>query len=261
MQLSEKVFNDPTTKDLSWDEWQKIKFKLCTTKEELLPELKECVRDGYIKHPLLVAPALENADSNYMLLARRRRAEELLEAKNYIEYVEFHESPFRTTALFEMADRITDDAEYWQTVASVYVMIENQWEHPEKWKQLFSSDRPKREMMMNDKEREFFDSLPDVITIYRGYSLGELREGWSWTLKRETAQWFADRYVILDPYESCPEVITAKAEKSKVLAYFNDRDEEEIVVDFANVIIQERPKRNIPLAKKPKRKAVKKKQN
>ena len=44
--------------------------------------------------------------------------------------------------------------------------------------------------MMDKEDRETFDSLPEEFMVYRG---GE-HEHMSWTLSKEKAEWFRDRY-------------------------------------------------------------------
>ena len=46
---------------------------------------------------------------------------------------------------------------------------------------------------MDEEDKEAFDALPDVIKVYRGYSLDALKEGYSWTTDVETAKFFTER--------------------------------------------------------------------
>ena len=48
------------------------------------------------------------------------------------------------------------------------------------------------------------------------------------------AEWFASRF------ENDGEIIERKIYKSEVIAYFNDRDEEEIVLDIKKVLKREK---------------------
>jgi len=79
---------------------------------------------------------------------------------------------------------------------------------------------------MEQEERKALAALPDRLTIYRGVHIkkGTLR-GLSWTLDRERAEWFANRWAKRRPY-----LVQAQVLKSDVRAHFLDRGEAEIVV-------------------------------
>jgi hypothetical protein len=65
-------------------------------------------------------------------------------------------------------------------------------------------------------------ALPDEFTVYRGGS----PDGFSWTLKKETAEWFSRRFRSEDDHLPVWEITIPK---SKAIAYFTDRSEEEIL--------------------------------
>jgi hypothetical protein len=77
-----------------------------------------------------------------------------------------------------------------------------------------------------------------TITIYRG-NLGEDEPvGISWTLKKETAQFFAKmsmslrgQFLGLYRPDGVPTVWSAKVDTKDILAYFDGRGEKEVVVD------------------------------
>jgi hypothetical protein len=68
-------------------------------------------------------------------------------------------------------------------------------------------------------------ALTGVLTIYRG----GLPDGISWTLERAKAVWFARRNSLFtgEPQD----VWRARVQASKVLGYFTQREEDEIVVN------------------------------
>lgn len=82
-------------------------------------------------------------------------------------------------------------------------------------------------VLMDSEERERFESLDDVVTIYRG--VRSSRPGnvkaLSWTLDREVAQWFAGRYGRQGT------VYEAKIDKKHIHALFLGRNESEVIVD------------------------------
>jgi hypothetical protein len=89
-----------------------------------------------------------------------------------------------------------------------------------------------RRHLMNDAELEFFSALPDSITLYRGsgnnVTPNRAARGMSWTLDLEKAQWFAQR----DGDGFC---LKAQVPKRNAFAYFDGRDEQEVVVRYASV--------------------------
>lgn len=90
---------------------------------------------------------------------------------------------------------------------------------------MFRSIAPQK--LMDEEEYELFQSLDDVVTVYRGVtsynaeSVGVL----SWTLNREVAEWFAHRY------GEDGAVYEAQIEKKNIYAVFLGRNEEEVIVD------------------------------
>lgn len=89
-----------------------------------------------------------------------------------------------------------------------------------------------KKVLMSKEEYEYYLSLPQTITAYRGVAVGRNPKGISWTCNFETAEWFANRYNT-DGKNGYIQSVTI--DKSCVLAYFNTRDEDELVIDiFAN---------------------------
>lgn len=85
-----------------------------------------------------------------------------------------------------------------------------------------------KKALMDDEDYQVFDTLPSEFSVYRGISTHGNTNGLSWTLNRETAEWFAKRFSF-DGGKGT--VIEATAKKEDVLAYFNDRNEQEIVIN------------------------------
>lgn len=85
-------------------------------------------------------------------------------------------------------------------------------------------------VLMSEEEYDVFKKLPSEITIYRGvssYNQKSVRV-FSWTLNEEKAAWFARR---LGRSGQSGTVYRAKIKKENVFAYFDGRDEQEIVVN------------------------------
>ena len=82
--------------------------------------------------------------------------------------------------------------------------------------------------LMTSEDYEVYQNLPEQFTIYRGVAVGRARNGLSWTRNKEKAIWFANRFNTKD---KSGYLLTTVINKSDVLAYFNTRGEEEIVVN------------------------------
>lgn len=82
--------------------------------------------------------------------------------------------------------------------------------------------------LMQEEDYKVYQSLPDTFMIYRGVAVNRNPKGLSWTQNLETAKWFAHRF---DTEKDKGYIQTAIAKKEDVLAYFNTRNEDEIVYD------------------------------
>ncbi len=148
---------------------------------------------------------------------------------NTFENEVFTASKGKKMAIFnKYADTFTDE-EYWQNLAETYIMQEYMELPYFFYKELFSSTRSKKEMLMNDADRLFLEQLPEMITIYRGGAEkeSETEYGVSWTLN-ET---IAEQFVYRKKHSSKDAMVVHKLiiQKSKAVAYFNSRQEEEII--------------------------------
>lgn len=84
-----------------------------------------------------------------------------------------------------------------------------------------------KDCFMSEEELEILESLPDDIEIFRGSQLDEPTDGFCWSLSKDVAEWFANRF---EPEN--PVVYTAHVSKKDVLAYIDAAQEQEIVVDY-----------------------------
>ena len=95
-------------------------------------------------------------------------------------------------------------------------------------------------LMMDEKEQEYFDALPEDVTLYRGCCINELNYlkgeddedndgsclGISWTTDRGVAEFFAFR----DEYNREDRVVvSAVVKKSSIITFINDRGEYECI--------------------------------
>jgi len=80
------------------------------------------------------------------------------------------------------------------------------------------------------EDEEEFNKLPKRMRVYRGTTDAETESGeygLSWTLDREKAEWFSQRYAA---DQGAPAVLTATVFKRRVLGYLTGLEESEIVV-------------------------------
>lgn len=80
---------------------------------------------------------------------------------------------------------------------------------------------------MDQEDKKAFDALPDVIKVYRGYSLDALKEGYSWTTDLETAKFFSER-------TNGNRYLSGYVKKKDVVAFLTG-GENEIIVDPRHV--------------------------
>lgn len=90
---------------------------------------------------------------------------------------------------------------------------------------LFRSVDPQK--LMDGEEYGLFRSLDDVVTVYRGVTPYNAKnvKALSWTLNRDTAEWFAHRF------GEQGTVYEAQIPKEHICAVFLGRNEAEVIVD------------------------------
>lgn len=86
-----------------------------------------------------------------------------------------------------------------------------------------------KKVLMTKDEYRYYQSLPQTITAYRGVAVGRNPKGLSWTCNLKTAEWFANRFNQVGKSGYVQSVVV---DKSCVLAYFNTRNEDELVLDI-----------------------------
>ena len=95
--------------------------------------------------------------------------------------------------------------------------------------------RADKQYLMSKEELEYYEALPDTITVYRGVSVGRVDLGLSWTDDREKAEWFMHRFDRKNNINKKGHLLEVTCPKQYVLAYLNSRNEREIVLDVLAV--------------------------
>lgn len=84
-------------------------------------------------------------------------------------------------------------------------------------------------LLMTWKERKKYNSLPDYVTIYRGTYKPMDYNSLSWTTDYDTAKFYAERF----EEDGC--ILKAKINKRNIFAFFNSRNENEVVVNYQKI--------------------------
>jgi len=181
---------------------------------------------------------MSNAVVNEQYRRQLRLAQETKADGDWLKYILAHERPYQMDVFRKVAEELTD-VEYWSLLGEIYIMSENNHRYMSTLKKALNSNRACREMIMTGRERAYFRKLPSQITIHRGYA-HKNAAGWSWTLDKAKAVWFARRYAEVDDLAGKPRLATGTVKKKGVIAYFSRRKEKEILVDPKKVKIESR---------------------
>lgn len=108
-------------------------------------------------------------------------------------------------------------------------VLSGAWDHDHRY--LIAACATRARLMRFFREARFKVPVSEpVVTIYRGtsaLSLVEARRGWSWTLSRDVACWFAMRFA---KENGNPLVMRAKVRREAIIYYSNFRSEAEVLI-------------------------------
>lgn len=198
--------------------------------EELLPELAQWVEEStfgpIVKHPLVIDIMPHPALTNWRYKQKQEALDKALTEQRWNHAVWLYERPYRLYGFTQIADELSDK-EYWELLASIWIDSENIWQNVDEWIDLINCGRDEMEAFMDLGESAALASMPKTITVYRGAIEGVNEEGMSWTLSRQKAEWFANRFAGV--HEARPVVLEGRIAKFHVAAYFMGRGEGEIV--------------------------------
>lgn len=205
-------------------------FALLQKEEPLHPQLAPYLTDAgggwmILQHPLVydvpyVSAALANHRYQYKLTSLR----EAEEAEDWTRLLYLYEKPYRLTMLEYYAPSI-QPLEYWSLLADIWMGSENTHQQPlKRLHGLWNFYPMPRTGVMTDSELETLQALPEVVDIFRGHR-GQRQGDLSWSLKEETATWFARRWS-----RRGAKLLRGRVQRDRIWAYLNGRNEEEIVV-------------------------------
>ena len=133
------------------------------------------------------------------------------------------------------------EKEYWNIVRGLYQdtelgLIDAISER--KLSQLILNSKYKNHSyLMEPNEIEQLNKLPNRLLICRGIgsdvelNCSKYGYGWSWTLDPQVAMWFATRFKCEYQY-----FLTSYINKEKIIAYWLDKREEEVLINPATLI-------------------------
>lgn len=142
-------------------------------------------------------------------------------------------TPYRPL-LFRLCYNYLSEKDYNHMLEEVWTGTENPNQDPnvslKQWIKFFK--KANKNLLMTKEELDFYNSLSDTepIEIYRGVGHNRKPYGLSWTVKKETAEWFAKRWGNKYAY-----MFKTYCTKEDVLAYFNGRNENELVINVNNL--------------------------
>jgi len=138
----------------------------------------------------------------------------------------------RMGAFIEISSRLHGKV-YWHVLSEAYQGSDDLFQYKDQIKKLFSSPEPHRKYLMTPEERQYLKQLPDKVTAYRGMTVREKENesfGISWTLSKRTAEFFAYTYRRNQATKGMETTVTElKVPKNQILAYYNGRNEDEII--------------------------------
>lgn len=199
-----------------------------------------------LDHPLLRVVSLEAeykfsaglAELNKQLAEMTALMESYKRTRKWSQFVFIFHRPYRVDALL-YAVREAGASRLWPLIGDVWRDSESNMQSFYEWNEIWSHAYNDRggfkkchKRVMSAEDRRTFERLPEMITIYRGCSNVDQVEAYSWTTDETMAHWFAHRKCRTNE----PVVAKMVVHKSFALAYFSDRQESEIVLDFTEAM-------------------------
>ncbi len=138
----------------------------------------------------------------------------------------------RMGKFFSIDYKLTGET-YWWGLREAFTDSDNLYLLKDVIREAFLIPEPRKFALMTFEERNFLKSLPERITIYRGMTEEELLSGdfgISWSLKKEGAEYFAFTYPRNHATNHLKKVVhEITVLKKDVIAFFNERNESEII--------------------------------
>ncbi|MGP4994637.1 hypothetical protein [Glutamicibacter ardleyensis] len=212
--------------------------------EPLLPELEPYLRHDSalgkgLHHPLVVEPiGVVNGLANRIYTSKTIALQQAIATQDWETATFIHERPYRVEAFVKYALRgeciaLADlSPELRLLVTRIWSDSENHHEMRLYWERFFAKQDGKL-LLADERGRELYETLPEVLTVYRGDHLDSLRI--SWSLDKATGEFFAKRY-----NERDRTLLTGTVKKEHIYGVLVERHESEVLVDMRHVNITDR---------------------
>ena len=115
----------------------------------------------------------------------------------------------------EIKEKMSDDL-YWTVLRALWI---DDGICSEQWKKLMYADRKRQHKIMKSSDRQALRKLPKVMPVYRACYEKEDEKNFNWTLDPNIAVRFHKKHIAI-----------RKIKKSDIYAYFNSRNEKEIIL-------------------------------
>ena len=179
-----------------------------------------------VHHPLYVGAYSEHPFMHKMVnntyKEKKKHLQKYVEEQKIELAINIIERPYRVQSTMEALRSWWQPTkeDYWDLISWLWQDTENVYENLDTWIELLTLEFSDPQLMMNNKEKEVYNKLPEIVKVYRG---GVDDKGLSWSLSKEKAEWFANRF------DFGYEVFEKEINKSDILAYLNGRQEQEII--------------------------------
>lgn len=135
----------------------------------------------------------------------------------------FIQSPYRIQLLLSLEEYMTRKQFSIQVIS---IWTHTEFPHQNGQKTMVSMfDKTERRYLMTESDRQAYDSLPDLVVVYRGLQRGAIKRGLSWTVNLRMAGWFADRF------DRKGDILVATIPKDRIYAFVSGRNEDEIILN------------------------------
>jgi hypothetical protein len=133
--------------------------------------------------------------------------------------------PYLGVVFKYISDHLSN-SDYAELLQYAWVSMENPNDDPNvshrEWIQMLKKADQK---ILMGEDYNVFSNFKDIVKVYRGTQSLSSTNGLSWSLSKDTAKWFATRFGKNGKIQS------AEIPKKNIVAYFNVRDEKEVVLN------------------------------
>ena len=195
----------------------------------------------FVQHPFI--GSIVDYDTENQIMLDLRKEDDLQKCREiWIKRIQegdllriymFIRTPYKMT-WFKYCNEFMNEEDYGKYLEDCWVSQENpnQDVNVSRKESVSLFKKANKKYLMTEEDYEYFNNLPEEIEIWRGVSPGREEYGLSWTDDYGKAVWFKERFE-RDSVEGY--LLHAKINKRDVLAYFNSRNESELVVDVFKI--------------------------